>query len=65
MPIARVHDIDVHYEREGSGPRLLFVNGSGCTLATSGVLLAPFRDGFELLAHDQRGLGGTSVPDGP
>ena len=57
--------IDVYYERAGAGRRVLFLNGSGATLATSGLLLAPFSAKVDLLAHDQRGLGQTSIPPGP
>jgi pimeloyl-ACP methyl ester carboxylesterase len=63
MPTAALRGIDVYYEHRGSGPRLLFVNGSGATLATVAVLLDVLAGRFELLAHDQRGLGRTSVPD--
>lgn len=65
MPTASVNGIAVHYRHGGSGPRLLFLNGSGGTLAGIALLLAPFEDRFELLAHDQRGLGETEVPPGP
>ena len=65
VPTAHLNGIDVYYEREGTGPRLLFLNGSGATLATSAPLLATLRSRFDLLANDQRGLGQTSVPDGP
>lgn len=65
VPTAHLNGIDVYYERDGSGPRLLFLNGSGATLATSAPLLATLRPHFDLLAHDQRGLGRTSIPDGP
>ena len=65
MPSAAVNGINVHYERSGAGRRLLYLNGSGATLATSGLLLAPFAERFDLLAHDQRGLGATSIPPGP
>jgi pimeloyl-ACP methyl ester carboxylesterase len=65
MPTVPLRGIDVYYEHRGTGPRLLFLNGSGATLATVAPLLGRFRDGFELLAHDQRGLGQTSVPEGP
>jgi pimeloyl-ACP methyl ester carboxylesterase len=65
MPTASVHGIDLHFQQTGQGRRLLFLNGSGATLATSGLVLAPFVDRFELLAHDQRGLGETSIPAGP
>ena len=33
MPNAVVNDVDLYYERWGEGPRLLFLNGSGATIA--------------------------------
>ena len=65
MPTVRCGDIDVYYERSGEGPRLLFLNGSGATLASSGLLIDLFRSRFDVVAHDQRGLGQTDVPPGP
>lgn len=65
MPTARCGDIDVYYERSGAGPRLLFLNGSGATLASSGLLVDLFRSRFDVVAHDQRGLGQTDIPPGP
>lgn len=65
MPTAAINGIDVYYERSGEGPPLLFLNGSGATLETAGLLVQLFADGFDLAAHDQRGLGRTSIPDGP
>jgi len=57
--------ISIYYERRGSGLPLLFFNGSGATLETSGVLIWSFADQFDVAAHDQRGLGRTSVPPAP
>ena len=37
MPTASVNGIDVYYERGGERPPLLFLNGSGATLATSAL----------------------------
>jgi pimeloyl-ACP methyl ester carboxylesterase len=65
VPSTPLNGITVHYERSGRGRRLLFLNGSGATLAGSALLLGPFRTRFDLLAHDQRGLGRTSIPPGP
>ena len=69
MPVAHLNDIDIYYERygenQGTAPKLLFVNGSGATLAASQPLLGLFAKDFDLVAHDQRGLGRTSIPDGP
>jgi 3-oxoadipate enol-lactonase len=65
VPVAAVNGIDIYYERAGHGPRLLFLNGSGSTLATSALLIQPFTAHFDVVAHDQRGLGRTSIPPGP
>ena len=65
MPEIDAGDVTIYYERRGSGPPLLFLNGSGSTLATSGLLIDLFTDRFDVVAHDQRGLGRTSVPPGP
>jgi pimeloyl-ACP methyl ester carboxylesterase len=65
MPTARVNGIDVHYERAGDWPPLLFFNGSGATLETSAPIIEQFRRHFDVVAHDQRGLGRTSIPPGP
>lgn len=65
MPTVRANDIDVYYERAGSGPPLLFLNGSGSTLEASALLIKPFTEHLDVVAHDQRGLGRTSVPAGP
>lgn len=65
MPTAEVNGIEVYFERDGEGPRLLFLNGSGSTLATSKPLIDVFRRSFDVVAHDQRGLGRTSIPPGP
>jgi len=65
VPTATVNGIEIYYERQGSGPTLLYLNGSGATLASTGMLLSPFGARFELVAHDQRGLGRTAVPSGP
>jgi pimeloyl-ACP methyl ester carboxylesterase len=65
MPTARLNGIDVYFERRGAGPPVLFLNGSGATLAGMRVLLDVFVARVDLLAHDQRGLGRTEIPPGP
>jgi 3-oxoadipate enol-lactonase len=65
VPTASVNGIDVYYELTGDGPRLLFLNGSGSSIEEARGILAPFGPHFSLLVADQRGLGRTSVPDGP
>jgi pimeloyl-ACP methyl ester carboxylesterase len=59
------HDISINYQVSGSGPRVLFFNGSGGTLQSSELLIRSLSKECEVLAHDQRGLGLTSIPEGP
>lgn len=65
MPTFEADGIDIHYQVTGSGPRVLFFNGSGATLETAADLISYLSRTCTVLAHDQRGLGKTSVPDGP
>jgi hypothetical protein len=46
---------------DASKPTLLFMNGSGTTLATSRLLLAPLADAFDLVAFDYRGAGNSTT----
>lgn len=65
MPFTHANGLDIHYALAGAGPRLLFINGTSGTLDEVAPLLAMFATQFEVLAHDQRGLGATVAPDGP
>jgi pimeloyl-ACP methyl ester carboxylesterase len=65
VPTAALNGIELYYERTGEGPRLLFVNGSGATLESSALVIGALTPGFDVLAHDQRGLGRTTIPPGP
>ena len=61
MPVDHVNGAELYWEQRGSGPRLLFCNGSGTTLQTVRPLLDVVAGKFDLLAWDYRGLG-RSVP---
>jgi len=68
LPVARADRADLAdlaFEVAGSGRRLLFVNGSGVTLADSRLLVDAFASRFELLAYDHRGLGSSGVVTQP
>jgi 3-oxoadipate enol-lactonase len=66
VPRRRVREIEIYYEIHGSGPRLLFIGGSGGDLRDKpGVFDGPLVDDFEVLSFDQRGLGQTEAPDVP
>jgi 3-oxoadipate enol-lactonase len=66
MPTARANGIDLYFERAGSGPRLLFISGTGGDLRNKpNVFDGPLGKSFDLLAYDQRGLGRSEKPDLP
>ena len=65
MPTAHLNGIDIYYERSGAGLPLLFINGSGATIAGSGPMVGMYAAHFDVVAHDQRGLGRTTIPEGP
>ena len=66
MPFTPVRDIEIYYERRGSGPRLLYISGTGGDLRRKpNIFDDPLAASFEILAYDQRGLGQSSRPDIP
>lgn len=66
MPIAKANGLDLHFERTGSGPPLLFISGTGGDLRVKpNVFDGPLAKSFDLLAYDQRGLGQSDKPDVP
>jgi 3-oxoadipate enol-lactonase len=65
MPVDRLNGIELYWEQRGSGPRLLFCNGSGTTLQTVRPLLDVLAGTFDLLAWDYRGMGRSVELTGP
>lgn len=64
MPFVKVRDLDMYYEIQGEGLRLLSISGTGGDLRrTPNIFEMPFPRYFETLGYDQRGLGRTSKPD--
>jgi 3-oxoadipate enol-lactonase len=65
MPTLTLPDLNLYYERRGTGPRLLVFNGSGASIESAAALIDTLAEHFEVLVHDQRALGRTSIPEGP
>lgn len=66
MPTVQVGAIKVYYELRGSGPRLLYISGTGSDLRwRPNAFDRPVAKEFTVLAYDQRGLGQTDRPEGP
>jgi pimeloyl-ACP methyl ester carboxylesterase len=62
---AQLNGIDFYYEQVGTGPPLLFCNGSGSSIDGTRPLIDGLASSFEVLVHDQRGIGRTEVPTDP
>lgn len=61
MPIAVAGDVEVSYERAGSGaPMLLIMGMSGSRLTWGEPFLAELRRDFDVIAYDNRGVGESS-----
>ena len=66
MPQARVGEIELSYERAGSGPPLLMIMGmSGTFDHWNPEFLAELRQDFETIVYDHRGVGASSRLEGP
>ena len=66
MPIANVGDIQLDYERSGSGAPLLLIMGlSGTALHWRESFLVPLRRDFEVIVYDHHGVGASSRLEGP
>ncbi|MCC7370128.1 MAG: alpha/beta hydrolase [Chloroflexi bacterium] len=64
MPFIQVRDLTMYYEQAGSGPRLLYISGTGGDLRRKpSIFERPVAAEFEILTFDQRGLGQTSKPE--
>jgi 3-oxoadipate enol-lactonase len=66
MPHILVGAVELYYERSGTGSRVLLISGTGGDLRQRpGVFDGPLAANFDVLAYDQRGLGQSSIPEGP
>ncbi len=67
MALARVGEIELSYERTGSGPPLLLIMGmSGTFSHWPEPFLEQLRERFEVIVYDHRGLGESSpLGEGP
>jgi 3-oxoadipate enol-lactonase len=66
MPTCELGGLTVYFEQAGTGERLLLISGTGGDLRNQPkVFETPLAAHFEILAYDQRGLGQTSIPEGP
>jgi pimeloyl-ACP methyl ester carboxylesterase len=66
VTLIRAGEVELDYERSGSGPPLLMIMGmSGTALTWGEPFLAPLREEFDVIVYDHRGVGASSHLDGP
>jgi pimeloyl-ACP methyl ester carboxylesterase len=66
MPVVSAGEIELSYERAGSGPPLLMIMGmSGTALSWGEPFLDSLREDFETIIYDHRGVGRSSRMDEP
>jgi 3-oxoadipate enol-lactonase len=66
MALARVGEVELDYERSGSGPALLLIMGmSGTALHWGEPFLEKLRKDFEVIVYDHRGVGASTPLAGP
>jgi pimeloyl-ACP methyl ester carboxylesterase len=63
MPRAFIDGIDIAWERAGEGDPLLFLHGSGTSMAMNVMLRRPFERRFDVLTLDHRATGESQIPE--
>ncbi len=65
VPLAKAGEVELSYERSGSGPPLLLIMGMSGTFAHWGEpFLDRLRESFEVIVYDHRGVGQSSPLQG-
>jgi 3-oxoadipate enol-lactonase len=65
MSIAKAGEVELDYERSGSGPPLLLIMGmSGTSLHWGEPFLEPLQRDFDVIVYDHRGVGASSRLEG-
>jgi 3-oxoadipate enol-lactonase len=65
MPAAKIGDIDIAYETHGEGPPLIAIMGLTGSRGHWRGFAERFADRHRVITFDNRGVGETSVPQGP
>jgi pimeloyl-ACP methyl ester carboxylesterase len=63
MPSARINGVELHYERQGHGERVVLVHGSWGDRRSWDLLVPLPADHWEVVVYDRRDAAGTRVDD--
>lgn len=64
MPTTRVNQVELYYERHGTGAPLVFISGLGGHLGEVPHLIDSYRRQVDFIAYDNRGCGRSEKPAG-
>lgn len=59
MPTVKVGSLKINYEKDGSGPTVVFIHGHGSSLKFFDVLADYLKKNYTVIRYDQRGYGLT------
>jgi len=65
MPIEQVNGVALHYVQAGEGDDVLLLCGLGDDVSAWDAQLGPFSERYRVTVVDNRGVGRSSLPDGP
>ncbi|HVL33917.1 MAG TPA: alpha/beta fold hydrolase, partial [Actinomycetota bacterium] len=65
MPITKNDGVRIHWEEWGSGEPVLLIHGLSYSLDLWWRLIPSLAERYRVIAHDNRGVGGSDVPPGP
>lgn len=66
MPLAKVGDLNINYTVQGTGEWLVLIGGyASSNWQAWGSMLTELAKSYRVLAFDNRGIGGSDVPDYP
>jgi len=65
MPLARVNGIDIYYRVEGQGEPLIMIAGYSMSENNWKYQSNAFRNNFQVIIFDNRGVGKSDKPQGP
>ena len=65
MPVAKLQEIEIEYEINGAGLPLVLIAGLGYERWMWHRMVPGLAQSFQVITYDNRGVGGSSVTDGP
>lgn len=65
MAKIKLGDMTMYYEVHGTGEPIVFIAGFGADHTTWAEVVDKFKDKYQVILFDNRGVGQTDVPEGP